>query len=73
MGWCSATTIFDAMCKYLLESTRPDEEKVADLKVLAEQLEDGDWDCQQDSDYYDHPVVRRVFQELHPDWEELQD
>lgn len=38
------------------------------VKSLIESLEDGDWDCQQDSSYYDHPLVNGIFRELHPDW-----
>ena len=67
MGWCSATRIFDSVAAALLdEESKTDVHSV--LKELAIALEDGDWDCQCDSDYYDHPVVEGVFKELHPRW-----
>ena len=59
MGWCSATLIFDNVCDGLLEDT---------IRALAVALEDGDWDCQQDSAYWGHPIVQKVMRELHPSW-----
>jgi len=66
MGWCSATRIFDPVVGALLDEKPVDKRDV--IKMLIEVLEDGDWDCQQDSAYYDHPLVRSIFKELHPDW-----
>lgn len=66
MGWCSATVIFDDVVGALIGDTKLS--KKATIKKLAEALEDGDWDCQQDSAYWDHPIVQRVFKELHPHW-----
>lgn len=67
MGWCSATRIFDSVAAALLdEESKTDVHSV--LKELAIALEDSDWDCQCDSDYYDHPVVEGVFKDLHPYW-----
>lgn len=67
MGWCSATRIFDAVAGELLNEEPKDTK--ATLKELAMALEDGDWDCQCDSAYWDHPVVQEVMKELHPDWD----
>lgn len=67
MGWCSATRIFDPIVGALLDDKPVD--KKALIKMLAEELENGDWDCQMDSNYWDHPLVREVFKELHPDWD----
>ena len=67
MGWCSATVIFDAVAGALIE----DQEKLDKKKILntvISALEDGDWDCQMDSDYWDHPLVREVFKERDPQW-----
>lgn len=65
MGWCSATEIFDTVVGALIED-EPD--KVTTVKHLINVLEDGDWDCQQDSAFFHHPVVVKCFRELHPDW-----
>jgi len=67
MGWCSATVIFDNVAGALLGKTEKQSPKDV-LKALVIELEDGDWDCQQDSAYWDNPVVKEIFQELHPSW-----
>lgn len=72
MGFCGTPThIFDAVVNHLVEhSTATDEENRLLIKVLAEVLESEDWDCQFDSDYYDHPLVSAVFKEMHPEWDD---
>lgn len=67
MGWCSGTQIFDDVASVLLGKKKTKTPKEV-LKLLAKAMEDMDWDCQQDSDYWDHPIVKEVFKELHPDW-----
>lgn len=67
MGWCSATLIFDNVCDGIL-SDKPQSPKET-IKALIVALEDGDWDCQYDSAYFDNPIVREVMMELHPDWD----
>lgn len=72
MGWCSATEIFDTMADILLGSQPVDPKEV--LLRIAQVLEDNDWDCQHDSDYWNHPHVREIFKKLHPDtwdWDEV--
>jgi len=64
MGWCSATYIFDQVVKALKE----DGDKKDAITQLIVALEDGDWDCQADSDYYDDPEIQEIFKELHPNW-----
>lgn len=67
MGWCSATLIFDNVCDALLkEDKKPTTEETLKQLILA--LEDGDWDCQSDSDYYNHPIVQKLMKEIHPSW-----
>lgn len=67
MGWCSGTRVFDAVAKALLsENEELDKKQVLKYVILA--LQDADWDCEQDSDYWDHPLVREVFMELEPEW-----
>lgn len=66
MGWCSGTLIFDNVCDVLLADEPQTKEET--IRALAITLEDSDWDCQQDSYYWDHPVVQSVMKELHPEW-----
>lgn len=67
MGWCSATVIFDGVCDALLADEKPDLKST--LRALIAALEDGDWDCQSDSEYWNHPMVREIMKELHPRWD----
>lgn len=73
MGWCSATVIFDNVCDALLKDEGKKQSPEDTLRALAVALEDGDWDCQMDSDYWDHPVVEKIMRELHPSWFEEED
>ena len=66
MGWCSGTQIFDSVVGALLKKTKRTEEEV--ISDLVDALEDMDWDCQQDSAFWDDPIVRRVFMAKHPEW-----
>ena len=66
MGWCSGTRIFDAVCEGLL-AEQPKDKKEA-LRELIVALEDGDWDCQSESKFWDNPLVQEVMRELHPRW-----
>ena len=60
MGWCSATSIFDATIDALdeaLETSNAEEDQKITIahavaKRLAEQLWEGDWDCESDSDHF---------------------
>ena len=67
MGWCSATVIFDKVVGALLDESG-EVDKKAVIKELIDTLEDGDWDCQQDSKHWDHPIVNAIFRERHPQW-----
>jgi hypothetical protein len=67
MGWCSATEIMDwaiQMADLAVEEAlgdAPDEETQARVEerirsrvaCLARKLHDNDWDCEQDSDFFD--------------------
>ena len=64
MGWCSGTEIFDVVAGAVLEDL-PKEEII---ERLIEVMEDHDWDCQCDSDHWNHPIVRKIFMERNPDW-----
>lgn len=63
MGWCSGTDIFDLVVEALLEGEVTDKDK----KVIGElivALKGNDWDCQQDSQYWYHPIVKQIYKEL---------
>jgi len=72
MGWASGVEIFDVVAGALLDDKKEINKKKV-LKSLINVLEDGDWDTQNDSDYYDHPLVQEIFKELHPNWFEDED
>lgn len=68
MGWCSGTDVFDGVLEHFLTKKgvkkEPDVESV--IKGLIQALWDHDWDCEQDSAYWEHPLVQKVFRKLDP-------
>jgi hypothetical protein len=70
MGWCGGTDVFDSICGTLLKPGKftPLARREVLLAVI-NALEDHDWDCQQDSAYYEHSDVRKVMKQLHPHWD----
>lgn len=60
MGWCSGTPIFDTVCGEVLKLEVSKAVKERILSKLIGAMEDHDWDCQGDSDYYDHPLVNKL-------------
>lgn len=64
MGWCSATEIFDNVVGSLIGDSITTKKQT--IKNLIVALEGGDWDCQYDSAYIGHPLVRECFEEIHP-------
>lgn len=69
MGWCSGTEIFDVVVARVYNSSMTTSEKKTLIKDLIEVLEDQDWDCQNDSEFWNTNIVRECFEELHPDWD----
>lgn len=65
MGWCSGTETFDVAVEVVLDNETPTKDKI---KKLITAWQNMDWDCEADSRYWDHPVVRQAFRELYPDW-----
>jgi hypothetical protein len=63
MGWCSATVIFDTVADALIGDGAPKDVETA-LRTLIVALQDGDWDCECESEYWDHPIVRKIFEDL---------
>lgn len=77
MGWCSGTDVFDIICEAMLDpenkSINPDTFVVTSdtksvLKRIIVELEEMDWDCQKESEFWEQPIVQEAFKELHPDW-----
>lgn len=64
MGWCSGTRVFDEVVSALLEN----KELKDTIDQIVDALEDMDWDCHSESEYWDHPVVQSVMRKRHPDW-----
>ena len=77
MGWCSGTDVFDIICDAMLASKNTNVDpntglimsntKEALKKIITE-LEEMDWDCQQESEFWDSTIVQEAFKDLHPDW-----
>ena len=72
MGWCSGTEIFDRIAKIVIENPQMNNRKEL-LVTLIDALEENDWDCQSESEYIEHPLVRSAFIEIDPDWQEYFD
>lgn len=66
MGWSSGSAVFDAVCKVVLDKKKIKPEEV--IRGLIETLEAHDWDTHGESEYFDHPIVQKIFKELNPDW-----
>jgi hypothetical protein len=69
MGWYSGTKVFDPVVRKLLSmaTITPDDQQEL-IVALIDALEERDWDCQSNSAYYEHPLVKAALLELHPDW-----
>jgi hypothetical protein len=68
MGWCSGTIIFDRTVEALLYPGRLDKKEF--IKELITSLRNSDWDCEFDSSYITHPLVKEAFIELDPEMKE---
>lgn len=72
MGWCSATIIFDNVVGAILdEEVRKNPKEM--IKNLIKELEAGDWDCQQESVYWNDPLIQECFRETSPELFEDED
>lgn len=65
MGWNGGTEIFDKFMTLLLDDDMTKTEKIEKFYSV---LQDGDWDTENESDYFHHPLVEEVFQKLWPHW-----
>lgn len=77
MGWCSGTDIFDVMCEAMLDpeniNVDPNTGLIMSntkevLKKVIVELEIMDWDCQQESEFWDSTMIQEIFKDLHPEW-----
>ena len=78
MGWCSGTYVFDAVIGTFVDQfDLNDPSNISRFNIMLEKLNDAlvdqDWDCEQDSEYYDHPLVQAFFKEKYPHWFEDED
>ena len=69
MGWCSGTDTFDVAVMAILAANMSLKDRV---KLLIKEWQSMDWDCEMDSEYWEHPIVREAFMELYPGWFEEQ-
>ncbi len=68
MGWSGGTEIFDCVAEELeslynyISTPQHSEDDYYNtvLQPLMDLLERKDWDAQQESDYYDHPVIGKI-------------
>lgn len=63
MGWCSGTEIFDVVAKHV---TKKHLNRDALLEELIGVMWDHDWDCECESEYVNHPLIRKAFLNLDP-------
>lgn len=64
MGWSSGTDLFDTVMAELVKEGPID--KVRVIRALLKAMEDEDWDCQNESEYWNHPLVQEANALLHP-------
>jgi hypothetical protein len=66
MGWCGGTEIFDQVADDLISASydhfgsMKHQFVITPLENLYEVLSDLDWDCECESDYYDHPEIGKI-------------
>lgn len=68
MGWCSGTQVFDDIM-YIVLNPRDDEDTISKAKVVRaviDALWEHDWDCEEESDWWKHPIVQTAARELDP-------
>jgi hypothetical protein len=68
MGWCSATRLFDSIVSDLKLTNIDDKHFHTVVWNLICELEDMDWDCQSESDFWEDEQVRGIFKEMNPTW-----
>lgn len=72
MGWCSGTKVFDNIMDYVIgdkQGKNPEEF----IKSIILELQHMDWDCEPDSKYFEHSLVKKCLLDLDPSWKESYD
>ena len=69
MGWCSGTELFDSICECIFEETKSEDKKKL-IKTIIDKFWNMDWDCEYDSAYFNHPIVKQAFIELDSKYKE---
>lgn len=69
MGWCSGTEIFDGVIDVIAPIVEP-ERLPGIAEHIAEMLWNGDWDCEEDSKYYDELLVDIMYKRGYMDKED---
>jgi len=64
MGCCSATRIFDGVIESALKTDISDEALVAVVTALYQELTDMDWDCQCESEFFNHERIKPIIDEI---------
>ena len=62
MNWCSAANIFDPVVEVLLDEEGFDKETL--IKTLISVLQEMGWNCEPASDYWEHPLVKKCFEDM---------
>jgi hypothetical protein len=68
MGWSGGTQVFDSVVESIIQFTYPEDMKRKQIVSLLSTLEDLDWDNVGESAYYNHPLVKRAIEIVHPEW-----
>lgn len=66
MGWCGGTAVFDGALDLFLTHV-PKEKRQELVKVWFKAVRDGDWDCLDESAYYEE-YIKPILLEEDPDW-----
>ena len=66
MGWCSATQIFDSVIGEIIDIV-PQDVLTRVAVSLGSALQDGDWDCEYDSDYIEDARLKEAWKDLSVD------
>jgi len=67
MGWCRGTEVFDDICEAILDSKLEGSELIEEVIYI---LQANDWDCELESEYVEHPIVKDIFIKMYPDYYE---
>jgi hypothetical protein len=67
MGWCSATGLFDTTLDLVLKYI-PEDKVEEVVKGLYQMYKDGDWDCEDETDYFH--LIDPIRRKMYPHWYE---